>query len=161
MDLTEIKNGLDNAGGDEPFLFTEDSEIKVIGDANNTEVRRHNYTLVFESEDGERIESTFKNVYISPRKRSGIVRLLTKMLPYFRAADSEGNVRELTNEEFAQTMAGMGEEVYDLIYELAERMLGLTHEMAESIDPISALSFAAHLIYNNPAAVREAEMSFD
>lgn len=160
-EMLAIKDGLDHADTKEPFLYTEDNDIKVVGDANNTKVTSHDYSLVFETEDGERVESTFQNIYVTPRKRTGVVRLLTKMIPYFRAADSKGNVRTLSNQEFAETMAGMGDEVYAVIYELAGTLLDLPNEMVECIDPISALKFAAHVIYNNPAAVQEAEMSFD
>lgn len=160
-DIMKIKNGLDNAETDEPFLYQEDDEVKVVGNANNTKLRKHTYKLTFETESGDRTTKVYKDVFVTPRKRLNVVRLLVRMLPYFRKPRPDGSVSDYSDIEIAELFLGMEDAVYDMIYGLAVEVLGVPEELKDYIDPVSALVFALQLINDNPAVVREAEMSFE
>lgn len=159
-DVLELKKGLDEQDTSEPFLYLDNGDMKVVGDANNTKVRTHDYSLTFESTDGKQVTKEYKKIFIPPRKRLKVQRLLVKMLPYFRSIDAEGNVSKLTDEEALSAVVSMDDEVYDIMYDLAEEVLEVPHELKDFITPASVIAFGIKLVLDNPATAREADQSF-
>lgn len=159
-DILKMKEGLDNPQTDEPILYTDGDNMKVVGNPNNTEVKKDEYTLIFETEDGKRVTKKYENIHITPRKRIGVNRLLVRIMPYFRNAMENGDVTLKNDNEMAFTLVGMGDDVYDTLYDLAGTVLGVPEELKEYIDPVSLVAFGVKLIMNNPAVVKEADQSF-
>lgn len=158
--ILELKKGLDEQDTTEPFLFLDNGNAKVVGDANNTKLKKHDYVLTFESTDGNQVTKEYKGVFIPPRKRLKVQRLMVKMLPYFRSIDEEGNVHKLSDEEALTAIVSMDDEIYDIMYDLAEEVLEVPHGLKDYITPASAIAFGIKLILDNPATAREADQSF-
>lgn len=158
-EVLKLKKGFDEAETEEPFLYADKDDLKVVGDPNKTELKKYTYKLTFETDEGK-VEKVYENIHVAPRKRIKVTRLFTKMLPYFRKAKEDGTVSENTNEEVAMLFLGMDDEIYDICYDLAEEVLGVPAELKDFIDPISAIAFGTKLIMDNPAVAKEAEMSF-
>lgn len=161
-DVLKIKAGLDKAEqSDEPFVLAEQGEkLKVFGNPNKTKVNKFTYYLTFETEDGDRVTKKYENVYVTPRKRLNVVRLMTKMLPYFRKPMPDGSIEDYSDYETASLFLSMEDAVYDAMYDLAVELLDVPEELKEYIEPMSALAFGVKVILDHPAVVREADMSF-
>lgn len=158
--LEQLKAEFDNTDTTEPVLYTEGDRVVAVGDANNTTVKKHDYTLVFETKAGEKVTKEYKNIHILPRKRMKCTNLLVRMLPYLYKPQDDGSIGEYTNLELAQMYLGMGDEIYDSMYELAQTVLDIPDELIDWVDPISVIVFSLKLIHDNPAVRKEAELSF-
>ena len=159
-DILKLKKGLDEPMTDEPILYTDGDAMKVVGDPNRTEVKKNNYQLIFETEDGQRITKKYENIHITPRKRIGVNRLIVKLIPYFTSALEDGSVTRKSDDEVALTLVGVEDEVYDILYDLAGTILDVPEELKDYIDPVSLLAFGVKLIMDNPAVVKESDLSF-
>lgn len=161
-DILKIKHGLDEAQKtDEPFVMAEQGEkLRVFGNVNKTKVNKFDYKLTFETDDGETVTKVYKDVFITPRKRLNVVRLMVQMLPYFEKPNADGSVGEYTDIETAELFLSMEDAVYDAMYDLAVEVLDVPKELRDYILPVSALAFGVKLIMDHPAVIREAEMSF-
>lgn len=159
-DILKLKKGLDEPMTDEPILYTDGDAMKVVGDPNRTEVKKNNYQLIFETEDGQRITKKYENIHITPRKRIGVNRLMVKLMPYFRDALEDGRVVQKTAEEVAITLVSVEDDVYDILYDLAGTILDVPEELKDYIDPVSLVAFGVKLVMDNPAVVKESDQSF-
>ena len=87
-EYNEISEALDKAEEDTtPFMVVTDQDLNVVGDANKTELNKHDYKIAFRIfKDGkyEWIDKEFKDVYITPRNDVKVSRMLTQLMPYFK-----------------------------------------------------------------------------
>ena len=125
INYEEIKEGLEAAQSDTtPFLIPDD-ELTVVGDANKTELNIHDFEITFrvpqKQEDGTVKQVTrtkeYKDVYITPRVDTAVVKMLTKLMPYFKKPTGNGTVTDYTPEESLEIMKRFDEEVVDVLYE--------------------------------------------
>ena len=73
-EILEIANKLNRIIDDDtPFLMRKNNEIFVIGNATNTSVKKHDYTLEFEDESSEITQKKFCNKSVTPRRNFTII----------------------------------------------------------------------------------------
>lgn len=166
-DYDNIEQALQDAEkSDTPFLIASDDELKVVGDANKTELNLHDFEIAFRlpPEDGgtyRTVKKAFKNVYITPRQDTKILKAITTMMPYFKAARVNGEVERLTDDEKVSIIASLADEAYDIMYDLVAFVLGIDDELKNYMMPGSVMESVVKIIRSFPEAINEADVFFE
>lgn len=147
-----------------PFQVTKDDELAVVGDANKTEINKHDFTITFKvpTEKGYVTKTKeFKGVFLKPRYESKVVKLVTELLPLFRKVTADGSVENYTREEKLAIMNDFSDELYDIMYDLVGVVLGIDKDIADYMTQASAVQAAAQIIEMYPEMVNEADTFFE
>lgn len=168
INYEEIKEGLEAAQSDTtPFLIPDD-ELTVVGDANKTELNIHDFEITFrvpqKQDDGTVKQVTrtkeYKDVYITPRVDTAVVKMLTKLMPYFKKPLGNGTVTDYTPEESLEIMKRFDEEVIDVLYETVGTLLRVDPSLRDYMTQGSVMVAAAKIIRQFPEVVNEADTFF-
>ena len=166
-DLLRIREAMDKAQDDTtPFKVIKDDQIAVVGDPNNTEVKKFDYKITFVFPDPHDMsvirehEMEFKNVWVTPRQNPRIVALVTKLMPYFRKALPDGTVGEYTPQEANEIIANMEDEILDLMYKLVGSVLKVDKDLWDNMRLDSVLQAFLQILNNMPELANEADTSF-
>ena len=146
-----------------PFQVTKDDEMAVVGDANKTEINKHDFKITFKipSDNGYVTrEKEFKGVFLKPRYESKVVKVVTELLPYFRKVKRDGSVSSYTEEEKLHIMETFSDEMLDLLYNLVEVVLGIDPEVGDYMTQTSVVTAAAQIIEMYPEMVNESDTFF-
>ena len=152
-----------------PFPVVNDDELAVIGDANQTELRKFEYEITFEKpgyKDGELTGDVdiqtkkYENIFVKPRMNGRIVKLLSSMLPYFYKLDEDGNQVEYTKLEMIQIFGQLDDSILDRMYELVAVILNIPATDIDYMTTSSVLSTVTKFIEDNPNTAREAQLFF-
>lgn len=166
-DYDNIEQALQDAEkSDTPFLIASDDELKVVGDANKTELNLHYFEIAFRLplEDGgayRKVKKAFKNVYITPRQDIKVLKAVTSLLPYFKAARANGEVERLTEGEKAYIYESLSDEAYDIMYDLVALVLGIDDELKNYMMPGSVMESVVKIISGFPETINEADVFFE
>lgn len=153
-----------------PFTVVKGDTLAVVGDANDTELKKFEYEITFKKptydEEGNLVGKTsetkkYKNVFIAPRQQSKIVKILTMILPYFHKVNEDGSLDNYTPYELGEIFSTMDEEVYDLMYELVACVLHIPREDADYMQFSSVIGSTIKICTEFPEVVNEAESFFD
>lgn len=152
-----------------PFTVVKGDTLAVVGDANDTKLNKYSYEIKFEKPayddegnlTGKTSETkTYKNVFITPRQQSRVVKILTMILPYFRKVNEDGSIDEYTPYELGEIFATMDEEIYDLMYDLVAYVLHVPQEDKDYMSFPSVIGAALKILTEFPEVVNEAESFF-
>lgn len=151
-----------------PFVIADGGDITVVGDANNTELNMHDFKMRFrvpdKQEDGsvryQVIEKEFKDVYITPRQDTKVLRLYTELMPFFKKIDENGGVSAMTKEEKLDVFTSFGDELFDLLYSVTATVLGIDDKLKEYMMPVDVVNAAAQIMRLYPEVVNEADTFF-
>lgn len=166
----EIKEGIDKAPESPvPFPVVKDEKMSVIGDANETQINKHDFKIVFRLPEGivegEKIdggvlkEVEYKDVFITPRQSGKVVSSLCRMLPFFRKIVDRG-VSEYTQEDVIEMLAEFGDDFVDDMYDLVGKTLKIDDALIDYMLPSSAVQATVQIVTNYPEIVNEAEAFF-
>lgn len=166
--LMDIRDGIDKASeSTTPFIVPGD-ELMVVGDANKTEINTHDFEITFripeKQEDGtvKQVMRTkeYKDVYITPRMDSQVVRMITKIMPYYRKQKPDGTVEPYTDAELAELFESFQGEIMDIMYQTVATVLKINPALADYMTEESVMNAAAKIIRQYPETVSEAETFF-
>ena len=150
-DFNALEEKLEEAREDDtPYLVANDNEMVVVGDANKTENKIHNFRVKYRfpqkfrsnfkdediiAEDKYEfvIEVEYNDVFISPRDNMKITAEVANLMPYFSGIAEDKSLRDLTDEEKAEIVASLKDEVVDSIYKVIQKVLKLSDEMTEHV----------------------------
>ena len=166
----DIKEGIDNAPNSTvPFPVVKDEKLSVIGDANETQINKHDFKIMFrlpkgisegkEIQGGVLKEVEYKDVFITPRQSGKVVASLCRMLPFFRRIVDKG-VAEYTQEDVIQMLAEFGDEFVDDMYDLVGKTLKIDDALLDYMLPTSAVEATVKIVTEYPEIVNEAEAFF-
>ena len=164
-----IKEGIDKAPeSPTPFPVIQDDKLSVIGDANETQVNKHDYKIKFiipadyidDKDEDEVKEVEYKNVRITPRQRASVVTAMCRLLPYFRNVKEDGTVEDYQPEEVVALMSRFDDPMLDTLYNLVATVLRIDKELIEFMDYLSVIEATAQIILDYPDMVNEAEAFF-
>lgn len=153
-----------------PFTVIKNDTLAVVGDANDTELKKFEYEITFKKptydEEGNLVGKTsetkrYKNVFIAPRQQTRVVKLLTMILPYFHKVNEDGSLGNYTPFELGEIFSTMDESVYDLMYELVSCVLHIPKEDADYMQFSSVIGSTIKICVEFPEVVNEAESFFD
>lgn len=168
-DYQKIDNAIEKAQESlVPFPVVDGDELTVVGDANATEINKHDFKMRFripaKKEDGMteyvRREKEYKDVFIKPRHDSKIVEMIAKLMPFFKKIREDGGVEAMTTEEKADVLRQMDHEIMDLLYDVTAMVLGIDAELKEYMMPLDVIVAATQIIELYPETVNEADTFF-
>lgn len=160
----KLLNGIDKAEeSTTPFQITSDDEIVVAGDANETQLNKHDFTVTFKtpSKDGYVMNNVeYKDVYITPRQEPKIIRSMMDILPYYRKMQEDGTVGRYTKDEILKLVAELGDEIYDHMYDLVGTVLKIEPALRDYMSLDSVMYNTGVIFASYPEMVNEAETFF-
>jgi len=175
-DFLAINNQIKKTNEDStPFLISKDEELIVVGDANQTIVKRNDYTIKFRmlKEDLEVIPDgaqevgdyyvfslIFDGITITPRSDLKIVDAIFKILPFFNQLKEDGSIEDSSREELLSIFAHAKEEIHLAMYNLVATFLGIDDHLGEHMLPFSVVGALNQLIDNHPEIFNEADVFF-
>lgn len=164
---------------DTPFAVVQGEEVAVVGDANKTQIKRHDYkvkvtvpkayaSMLIKSEDIQREVGeyavgtvTFKDVYIKPRNSIKIMAAAADLIPFFNNLEENGSVTAMDDEELIASHKLFSDEVIDAMYRLVKNVLDLDDAMADSITPPSVIELVRKFIEDFPELFGETDAFFE
>ena len=162
-----IEGGLQEAEKDDtPFLVPAEDELVVVGDANKTEINSHDFEISFRLPPEEKggsyrvVKKKFEDVYITPRQDTKVLKALTELMQYFKAVKPSGDVNNLTPEEKLAVVEQLGDEAYDIMYDLTAFVLKIDPALKDYMTPTTVLQATLQIIKSFPEAVNEADAFF-
>lgn len=179
QEYREIQKKLQEAQKDDtPFAVVQGDEVAVVGDANKTAIKKHDYTvkvtipkayasMLIKGEDIQREigdyvvgEVTFKDVYIKPRNSMKIMAAAADLIPFFNNLEEDGNVTAMDDEELIASHKLFSDEVVDAMYRLVKNVLDLDDAMADSLTPPSVVELVGKFIEDFPELFGETDAFF-
>lgn len=172
---TIAKKMRDTQNSDVPFAVITQEEVKVVGDANKTEVKKNDYEMSFRvpvsmfekmPPDAVVIGSNYKfkvkyeNITITPRQDLKIVDAILRLQPFFNQLNEDGKVAERTNEELLHVFAYAKEDILLSMYQLVATFLNIDDVLGEYMEPFSVIGCLNQLMDNHPEIFREADVFF-
>ncbi len=151
-----------------PFPIVDGDTLTVVGDANATELNKHDFKMRFrvpvEQEDGTRqytrLEKEFKDVYITPRDDNRIMLMIAQILPYFRKLDADGGIEKLSDEEKLAVYEQFDDEVFDSMYNVVSAVLKVDRALKDFMHPMDVVKAAIRIMDEFPEAVNQADTFF-
>lgn len=183
--LGELKTAIEEAREDDtPYIGIKDDELHVLGDPNKTEIKPADYVVRFAfpntpewmaraETNGDKIgnttqdgryffaERTYKNVYLTPRRMSGVVSALAEIDKFIYRVTENGELKELTYDEVVSMLHVMNGELSDATYDIVATVLRIPYDEMEWMLPVNTIQNAVRIAKNNPSAVNEADLFFE
>lgn len=171
----ELKESLDTAPESPvPFPVLKDEKMAVVGDANETQLNKHDFKIRFRLpegvSDGEKVvggvvkEVEYKNVFITPRQSGKVVSAICRMLPFFRditaEVGDEGEVKGYSYEEVMTMLATYGDEFIDDMYGIVSSVLKVDPALVDYMEMSSVIEACTKIFKDYPEVLNEAESFF-
>ena len=147
-----------------PFQVTKDDELAVVGDANATEINKHNFKINFKVPTGngyQVYEKEYKDIYLKPRHETRLVKFMTALLPYYRKVTDEGGVVRYVPEEKENIRRLFSEEVYDIMYDIVATVLDLDPQLKDYMTQSSVAKATVQIVEMYPELVNESDTFFE
>lgn len=169
-----MKKGLDKAPESEtPFPVLKDEKMYVVGDANETKINKHDFTIEFRLPEGTvegKVENgsvikevEYKDVFVTPRQIAKVVSAVCKLLPFFRKiAEDNGDLSatDFTMEEYTLLLADYGSVFVDDMYILVASVLGIDERLIDYMTVPSVMKATSQIFTEYPEVLNEAENFF-
>jgi len=163
--LLELREAKEKANeSDVPFPIMKDGDLAVVGDANKTEINKHDFTLrfIFPSEGGyEAKEVEYKDVWLKPRQAVTVQRLMTALQPLFYKIQENGDLEDLSDDEMMEVVTQYEGTVLDQLYHLVAAVLGVDERLVDYIEPNSALEAYHKIMLSFPDLVKASDSFFE
>lgn len=163
--IIQLKEARDKAMEDTtPFPVMKDGDLAVVGDANKTEINKHDFvlTFIFPSGDGyETKDVEYKDVWLKPRQAVAVQRLMTALQPLFYKVQDNGSLQDLTDDEMLDVVKQYEGNVLDQIYHLVAVVLGVDERIVDYIEPNSALEAYHKIMLSYPDLVKASDSFFE
>lgn len=160
-DYMKVDEAIDKAEeSDTPFVVVANNEVNVVGDANKTEINKHDYVInfrIFKNGKYEWVKQEFKDVYITPRNDLKVSRMLTQLLPYFRK-DEDGEIVKHDKDEVLSILEQ--DTLLDSLYDTVAAVLNIPANLKPFMATDSVIAAATQIIRDFPETVNEADTFF-
>lgn len=152
-----------------PFPVVDGDELAVVGDANKTEITKHDFKIRFtvpvEQENGSvkysGVDKEYHDVFIKPRQRVQAVRHIVGLRPFYDKIKEDGGVERFTAEEINGILDHMSQEIIDHMYDLTALVLGVDEGLKDYMEPMSVIAATTSIIRAYTDMVNEADVFFD
>ena len=149
-----------------PFPVVDD-ELVVVGDANETQINKHDFKMRFKvpiEENGKRKivkkEVEYKDVYLTPRQEPKVATAIADIFPYFKKIKGDGTLGEFTEEEVYQLLDSFEQEIFDKMYALVGNFLRIDKSLWDFMYAPDVFETALKIFYEYKEAVNEADTFF-
>lgn len=171
----EMKKKMDEAENDTtPYAVAENDDISVVGDVNNTEIKKHEYVIQFaypnnefwkerinregakilkETENYIGVEKRYKDVWIPPRVYTAVQTAFAEVYQFFNVATEDGNVRDLTNEEIVEALRILNQTMVESMCHAVATVLRIEPEEEQCMLPTSTMVTILLMIEDFPEVI--------
>lgn len=162
----EIDEAIDKAQDSVvPFPVQTEDELSVVGDANQTEINKHDFTIRFILlKDGKYVKVTqeYKNVFVNPRHAPSVNKAMTNLMPYFRKIKGDGAVINYTDAEKVQIAREMeqNQELYDIMRDLVATVLDIEPRFKDGMVSEDVMQSTLKILQQWPDMVNASETFF-
>lgn len=163
--IIQLKEAREKAMEDTtPFPVMKDGDLAVVGDANKTEVKKHDFVLRFiiPDENGEYkpVDIKYEDVWVKPRHSVTVQRLMTALQPLFYKVQENGKISEMSSDEMLEVVRLYEQNVIDQIYRLVAVVLGVNDELVDFIEPASVIKAFNKIMLLFPDMVKASDGFF-
>lgn len=163
--IIQLKEAREKAMEDTtPFPVMKDGDLAVVGDANKTEINKHDFIVKFivPDENGEYHEHAveYTGIYLKPRQAVTVQRLMTALQPLYSRVRTDGSIEDYTDEEIIQVASAFEGQVMDQLYRLVGFVLGVNEELIDYMAPNSVLDAYTKIMKMYPDMVKASESFF-
>lgn len=161
-----------------PFAVVANDEIHVVGDANKTEPKKHDYVIgfnfpkkwaerfeekdiVFRGAETITVEMVYPNVTITPRDHIDVITALVELEPFFSKILDNGEVKELDFEDIRDILRYMNKEMRDALFHAVATILKVDESIEAYMDIFDVIMVSARLMVDFPEAINEANQLFE
>lgn len=176
--LIDLQDNIEKAHEDNtPFPVVANDELSVIGDANKTEVKTHNYNIRFrfpkdmpqvQNIDPKEILKTvgdyvivrfeFNDVRIKPRYDLEIIAAISRIFPYLYSINEETkSLEKRSKEEMTDIIDGMCQTIGDDLYHVAGAILGVDKDIEDYMMWNDVVDFVTNVPKDFPELINETE----
>lgn len=152
-----------------PFPVMKNDKMYVVGDANETKINNHDFSITFRlpkgTVDGEEVNGgvlktvEYKDVFVTPRQSGKVISAYCRMLPFFRKY-REGDLESYSHEDVVEMLSEYGNEFVDALYDLVASVLQIDEALVDYMLPSSAISATAQILHEYPEIINEGESFF-
>lgn len=178
QDMLDIQASMNEAHKDDtPFAVVADNGVNVIGNANKTEVKSHDYNMRFrfpksmaQGIDPKDIVQTvgdyvivnmeFTDVHIKPRNDVDINAAIVQILPYFKNMNEDLSVTDKTQEELIQLVKTVNDDIGLDIYDVVAAILDVDKSLKDYMLFTDVLEVLKRMPQDFPEVFNEAESFF-
>lgn len=147
-DMLGVQEKFEEAGHtDVPIAVMQGDKLKVVGDANKTEVKSRDYTVRFrfpksmatnvskedilaEVGDYVIVRFEFTDVHIVPRHDYEILESILDIIPFFKKLDDDGiSLSDMEQRELLKLLHQANEEIGDAMYNVVAAFLDIDPEI--------------------------------
>lgn len=161
-----------------PYAVVANDEIHVVGDANKTEVKKHDYIMSFlfpaewknrfeakdivgESSSHIMVEMEYKDITITPRNHLDALSALVELEPFFNKVIENGEVKELTGEDIRDILRYMNKEMRDALGHAVATILRVDKSIEDYMNIVDVIFVAELIMRDFPEAINEANQLFE
>ena len=171
----EMKKKMDEAENDTtPYAVTENDEMSVVGDVNNTEIKKHEYVIQFaypntaywrqrikhqnmevlsETPNYIGVRRQFKDIWVPPRVYTAVQTAFAEVYQFFNIATDSGEIRDLTNEEILEALRILSQTMIESMCHAVATVLRIEPEEEECMLPTSTMKTILLMIDDFPEII--------
>lgn len=175
-DMVRMQQGMEKAHEDNtPFPLVTKDGLTVVGDPNKTEIKKHDYTVMFRfptilanemnidedavvkrTPENVWVNVEYQDVHIKPRYDLEIQAALVKIFPYFYNIRDK-SAEKKTDEELMEMVKDMCREIGDDLYDVVTAVFDIDRDLEPYMDWNSVQTNVTHIIEDFPEIFNEAE----
>ena len=178
-DMLEIQHEIaETPKDDTPFVVATKDGINVVGDANKTEIKSHDYMVRFrfpkdmaDGIDPKDIVQTigdyvvvnmeFSDVHIKPRNDVDINAAIIKILPYFKTmSEKDFTIKDKTPEEITAFVKEINDDIGADMYDVVAAVLDVDKSIKDYMLLTDVLEVVKRIPSDFPEIFNEAESFF-
>ena len=176
--MVDLQDSFEKAHEDDtPFPIVTKDEVRVVGDANRTEVKSRDYSIRFrfpkDMPEVQRIDPNeilktvgnyvivrfeFKDVRIKPRYDLEIIAAISRIFPYLYSINEDTkNLEKRSKEEMTDIIDGMCQTIGDDLYHVAGAILGVDKGIEDYMMWNDVVDFVTNVPRDFPELINETE----
>lgn len=180
-DMVDIQQSIKSAVSDDtPFATPTKEGLVVMGDANKTEIKSHDYAVRFRfpkkmaQEHGVSeqdiiqtigdyviVRFEFGDVHIKPRNDVDVIAAIVKILPYFQTLKgTDFTMEDKTVEELTALVKTVNDDIGIDMYDVVAAVLDIDKSLKDYMILTDVLAIVKQLPHDFPEAFNEADSFF-
>lgn len=178
-DMVEVQDKFEEAGHtDVPIAVVQKDGLKVVGDANKTEVKSHDYSVRFRfpktmaeninendilKDLGEYVivRFDFTDVHIVPRRDYEILESIIEIIPYFKKLDEDGvTLSDMSKADLLKVLHEANEQIGDAMYNVVSAFLDIDPSITRYMLLPDVMARVKDFMDDFPEVFKEADVFF-
>lgn len=151
-----------------PFPIIEGEDLIVVGDANKTEIIKHDFDIHFvvpvEDEHGgityKAVTKHYPNVQISLRDKPFMAQHITTLMQFFYKVNKDGSITKLDEAESVEMIKQASRVMVDSMYELVAIALRIDPALVDYMDSDSVVIATKEILLSYTGLVNAANSFF-